>query len=205
MAWTDTARRQHMRGGQRYPSDLRDGEGVDGLLRDKTRPPGIAPLETALVRIAHGDKTVRNANFENIDRILAAKSETHPAAARNLRTQLKRLFAFSILIKMRSDNPVDGVRLAIRKIGPDEEAGFHTWSEAEIEQYQTFHALGSKERLAMELMLWTGCRRGDVIRLGRQNIQNGRLSFTQRKTGKAMVIALPPNYEPRSTRCRRPT
>jgi len=24
-------------------------EGVDGLLRDKTRPPGIAPLETALV------------------------------------------------------------------------------------------------------------------------------------------------------------
>src|SRR5436189_918422 len=24
-------------------------EGIDGLLRDKTRPPGIAPLETALV------------------------------------------------------------------------------------------------------------------------------------------------------------
>ena len=26
MAWTDTARRQHMRKGPRYPSDLRDGE-----------------------------------------------------------------------------------------------------------------------------------------------------------------------------------
>ena len=26
MAWTDTARRQHMRNGPRYPSDLRDGE-----------------------------------------------------------------------------------------------------------------------------------------------------------------------------------
>lgn len=28
MAWTDTARRQHMRKGPRYPSDLRDGEWV---------------------------------------------------------------------------------------------------------------------------------------------------------------------------------
>ena len=26
MAWTDTARRQHMRNEPRYPSDLRDGE-----------------------------------------------------------------------------------------------------------------------------------------------------------------------------------
>ena len=26
MAWTDTARRQHMRNERRYPSDLRDGE-----------------------------------------------------------------------------------------------------------------------------------------------------------------------------------
>ena len=26
MAWTDTARRQHMRNGSGYPSDLRDGE-----------------------------------------------------------------------------------------------------------------------------------------------------------------------------------
>ena len=37
-------------------------EGVDGLLRDKTRPPGIAPLETALV-----DKVVALTRAQSVD------------------------------------------------------------------------------------------------------------------------------------------
>ena len=41
--------------------------------------------------------------------------------------------------------------------------GFHSWSEAEIPQFEARHAIGSKARLAFSLLLYTGQRRGDVI------------------------------------------
>ena len=45
MAWTDTARRQHMRNGPGYPSDLRDGECV---LIDPSARSGGRPRTTCL-------------------------------------------------------------------------------------------------------------------------------------------------------------
>ena len=41
--------------------------------------------------------------------------------------------------------------------------GFHTWTLAEVKQFQERHPVGSKARLALELLLLTGARRGDVV------------------------------------------
>lgn len=41
-------------------------------------------------------------------------------------------------------------------------------------------------------MLWTGQRRGDAIRMGRQHIRDGFLDFGQRKTGKELVLPVAP-------------
>jgi len=146
-------------------------------------------------RAAHGQRLVREATFEKMDKLIAAKAETHPAAARNMRKQLRRLFEFSVRIGMRRDNPVEGIRLPTQKPGPDGESGHHTWSEDEIAQFQAFHPLKDRARLAMELMLWTGVRRSDVVRLGRQHVRGGRISIGATKGGKVVTVPIAPQLK----------
>lgn len=59
--------------------------------------------------------------------------------------------------------------------------GYHSWTAEEVQQFEARHPIGTKARLALALLLLTGQRRSDVIRFGRQHIQDGRLSFTQFK------------------------
>ena len=59
--------------------------------------------------------------------------------------------------------------------------GHHTWTIEEVEQFRARHPVGSKPRLAMELLLLTGVRRGDVVQLGPQMVRDGRLHFTEVK------------------------
>ena len=70
--------------------------------------------------------------------------------------------------------------------------GFRTWSEEDIEIYRRRWALGTKQRLAMELYLWTDQRRCDVHTMGRNQIKGGRIPVTQAKTGKDLWIAVAP-------------
>jgi integrase len=50
-------------------------------------------------------------------------------------------------------------------------SGHHTWDPEEVVQYERFHPVGSKARLALALLLYTGVRRSDVVRLGRQHLR----------------------------------
>jgi integrase len=82
--------------------------------------------------------------------------------------------------------------------------GYRTWTEAEIEQYRNHWPSGTKQRLAFELLLCTGQRRSDVVRMGRQHmtvrqtIDQGQqiratyLSIRQQKTGNAVVLPILP-------------
>lgn len=62
--------------------------------------------------------------------------------------------------------------------------GFHTWTVEEVRQYEAKHAIGTKARLAIALLMFTGQRRSDITRLGRQHARNGKLTFTQHKGRK---------------------
>ena len=68
---------------------------------------------------------------------------------------------YAIAIGYREDDPTTGIKLPRLKSD-----GYHTWSEAETEQFENKHPIGSKARLVFGLMLYTGQRRGDVIRMG---------------------------------------
>jgi integrase len=59
--------------------------------------------------------------------------------------------------------------------------GYHSWTAEEVRQFEARHPIGTKARLALALLLLSGQRRSDVIRFGRQHIQDGRLIFTQFK------------------------
>ena len=54
------------------------------------------------------------------------------------------------------------------------------------------YPIGTRERLALELLLCAGPRRSDVIRLGSQHIVSGRLLYRQKKTGAEIDIPILP-------------
>lgn len=62
--------------------------------------------------------------------------------------------------------------------------GFHTWSVSEVRQFENKHPVGTKARLALALLMFTGQRRADVTRFGRQHVRLGKLTFTQHKGRK---------------------
>ena len=53
-----------------------------------------------------------------------------------------------------------------------------------MEQFELRHQIGTKARLALALLLYTGQRRSDVIRFGKQHVKLGALTFTQYKGRK---------------------
>ena len=52
-------------------------------------------------------------------------------------------------------------------------SGHHVWSTAEVVLFEKHHSIGSKARLALGLLLWTGLRRSDVVRVGKQHVKDG--------------------------------
>lgn len=114
-------------------------------------------------RSKHGDKEVRFLEARHIDKWMADMIAT-PHAANDLRKMLNVLMKHAILLGWRKENPVDAVE-ALR-IDSD---GYHCWTEDEIVQYEACWPIGSRERLAMALLLYTGLRRSDMVKLGRQH------------------------------------
>ena len=68
--------------------------------------------------------------------------------------------------------------------------GYHTWTDDEIETYRTTHPTGSKARLALELLLFTGAARQDAARMTRANIRGDRLFYRRGKTGQDVDLPI---------------
>jgi integrase len=137
-------------------------------------------------RAKHGDKRIAMLERRHVLAELATKA-AKPAAQRNLLRMLRMLLAFAVETGLRADNPAVGV-----KSSAQESVGFHTWTEDEIAQFEAHHAIGTRARLALALLLYTAQRRADVVRIGRQHIRDGALHLTQQKTGTPLVIPVHP-------------
>jgi integrase len=66
--------------------------------------------------------------------------------------------------------------------------GYHSWPDAEIARFEARHPTGSRARLALALLLYTGQRRADVVHMGRQHVRDGLLYVRQQKTSVELVI-----------------
>ncbi len=70
---------------------------------------------------------------------------------------------------------------------PNNPEGFHAWSIEEVQRFEARHPVGTKARLALALLLYTGVRRSDAVRLGRQMERGGSLCFRETK-GQAQRV-----------------
>lgn len=135
-------------------------------------------------RVKYGSAKVRDLEARHVENMMV-ELLPYRTAANMLRKRLRALMQFAIRQGMAQTNPVIATRPYEVKSN-----GFHTWTEAEIEQYEAFHPLGSKARLALALMLWTGQRGGDARIMGPQHIKRNRLEVTQEKTGVAVSLPI---------------
>ncbi|HEX7873962.1 MAG TPA: tyrosine-type recombinase/integrase [Sphingobium sp.] len=134
-------------------------------------------------REKHGAKPVAAVTTGHLDAILGKMQDT-PAAANNLRKVLKRLFRLAVKLGLRRDNPA--VETDSFKTG----TGFHTWTEEEIEQYRERHPLGTKARLAMELLLNTAARRCNVASLQRSQLRKGKFHIQHVKGNDETAVPI---------------
>lgn len=100
-----------------------------------------------------------------------------PGAANNRVKALRRLFKWAKAAKKTgARNPAAEVDYI--KTGGD---GFRTWTSADIEQFEEAHPIGTQARLCLDLFLYTGVRRSDVVKLGPQHERADWLHFTEAK------------------------
>jgi len=143
---------------------------------------------------------VAGITFEHIDAMVAARKvkfkneETNRweggiEAAKKLRKELVRLFDFAIKTKLMNTNPAAQSQ-QVKVPAGERSTGFYAWTEEDILAYRARWALGTKQRLAMELMLWTDQRKIDAIHLGRQHIRGGKFVIRQTKTGKTLTLPI---------------
>lgn len=111
-----------------------------------------------------------------------------PEAANSMIKALRQVYSFAVANDLCVRNPVKDVPYLSGR-----SQGFHSWSIEEVEAFEKRHAIGTRARLALALMLYTGQRRSDVVRFGRQHIKDGWLSFTQTKNSarKPVTLAIP--------------
>ncbi|MCX5513741.1 integrase [Kaistia algarum] len=145
-------------------------------------------------------KVVETAGDEPLSRITAKtiiagreRRKDHPHAANNFLKAMRAFFKWAADEKqggLVDKDPTLGVKLLK---GENDDDGFHTWTEEEVERFEQHWPLGTRERLALDLLLYTGLRRGDVVRLGRQHVRNGIIEFRAEKNSEAITIpVLPP-------------
>jgi len=119
----------------------------------------------------------------HVVQMLDAKKDT-PGASRSFLKCMRLIIQYAINIGIRQDDPTAGLRVRQPKTG-----GHPTWSEENIAAFRAAYPIGTKPRLAMELLLGTALRCADVVKLGRGHIRNGTLTMpVTQKTKVPLVI-----------------
>ena len=146
-------------------------------------PQTKATYRNALERFRsdHADKLVKGLRQRHVLAIF----EGLPGRQESLRKTLRLILGLAVERDWIEVNPMTGIRRP-RKAAK----GFRAWSDDEVSAYEATWPHGSRERLAMALLLYTGQRRSDVVRMGRQHIKDGRIRVVQQKTGADLWIPL---------------
>lgn len=113
-----------------------------------------------------------------------------PFQANNTLKALAGLFRWAVEAELMRDNPVVGVRRM-----PTKTEGFRPWTAEDCAAFEAYWSLGTRERLAYAILRYSGLRRGDAAKLGRQHIRDGVLRVTTGKTGAAIALPVHPRLQ----------
>ena len=133
-----------------------------------------------------GSEPFNEITRKHIAEAMDRRRET-PFAAANFVKTMRGLFKWAVDMEHLESDPTTAVKTTTPKTD-----GFHAWSEDEIARYEARWPVGTRERLALALFLYTGLRRGDIARFGPQHVREGVISIRAEKTGADIIIPMMP-------------
>ncbi len=137
---------------------------------------------------AHGHRSVAQMTSLNAEKIVNDIGQKRPGMGNLTRAVLRRVMQFAVKQKRRTDNPMLG-------IDPFKVGEHHTWTDAELKQFETKWRLGTRQRLAYALLLYTGQRVGDVAKMNRADVTDGLIHVKQQKTGAELWVPIHPELQ----------
>jgi integrase len=150
-------------------------------LRDTTKAGYASRIDT--LRAQHGHRTVAGLSRERIVTGILQPYANKPGAGIAMLKMLRILIRHAIDIGWLTHDPTAGIkRPKSREI--------RSWSDAEIQAFERKWPIGTKQRLAFALMLYTGQRRSDVHRMTWADLSNGTIRVVQQKTKTKLAIPL---------------
>lgn len=134
----------------------------------------------------NGDKAFSGLRPEHITAGLDKRAKT-PSAARHFLDTMKGLFGWAKSRGHVRQDPTATVKPPRRRKGQ----GFAPWTRADVAAYQAKWPLGTRQRVWLDVLLYTGLRRGDAAKLGNEHVnEDGIISIVTEKTGTPVVIPL---------------
>lgn len=112
------------------------------------------------------------------------KRADRPAAARHFVDAMRGMFEWLVDAEMLRVDPTAGVKVA--KV---ETEGFAPWTADDVAAFRNRWPLGTRERVAFEVLRQTGLRRGDAVCVGCPHLKDGVIRIQTEKTGTWVAIA----------------
>jgi enterobacteria phage integrase len=174
----------------------RQGPGTVGaLICDYLKSPAftdLAPSSKKLYRTVldrfgtlHGHRMVQDMPRAKVATYVYNIGAEHPAMANVTKSVLRKLLSHTVRTGYRNDNPV--AEIDRYKAGTR-----HTWTDDELAAFERRWPPGTRERLAYALLLHTGQRGGDVVKMRRADVSGGAITVVQQKTGVELSIPIDP-------------
>jgi len=137
----------------------------------------------------HGHRSVSVMSVENAEKIIHTIGADRPAMANVTRAVMRQVMKLAVKRKMRPDNP-------FKEIEAFEVGVHHTWTDAELQRYERRWPIGTRQRLAYALLLYTDQRISDVVKMHRSHVAGGLIHVeAQEKTGAELWLPIHPELE----------
>jgi integrase len=150
-------------------------------LRQTTKVGYVSRIEA--LRTKHGHRSVTGLTRQRIFCGILQPYADRPGAALSILKMLRVLIRHAINIGWLDHDPSLGInRPKTQEI--------RAWTEAEIAVFEQHWSIGTKQRLAFALMLYTGQRRSDVHRMTWADVSDETIRVVQQKTGRKLMIPL---------------
>jgi site-specific recombinase XerD len=137
----------------------------------------------------HGSKKIASIQTIHVNSLIDEMADK-PAAAKHFRLRLKALMDFAIGAGYRTDNPV----LMAKRV-KHKDKGIRPWTEQDIIDFRLRWSIQTPQRIAFEILLHTGLRRSDAVKLGRQHVREypdgDRFVIKTKKSQETVELVIP--------------
>jgi integrase len=111
-----------------------------------------------------------------------------PSQARHFLDAMRGLFRWAVKARLVKVDPTAGVDNPPRP----KTDGFAPWTEDDIAAYEARWPIGTGQRVWLDVLVYTGLRRGDAVLFGCRHVRNGVATMKTEKTGTEVTLPILP-------------